>query len=226
MLKHKGEKTMIMNRPVSLADQIYERLENDIYSGVYKRGDIITEPAICELLGVSRTPVHEAFTRLRYDHIVEDSSKGAVVLGVTAEDAAIIYAIRKSVECMAAAACAENIDDEGITQLSEIIDLQVFYADKGNSEKVRECDSNFHLCIYKYSGSAIYYDVLEPLHKKLQKYRELSVSVGSRASASVQEHVRILDAIKAHDKKAAFDAMLDHITKAEEHIKEINKEDE
>ncbi len=211
---------MILNRPVSLADQIYERLENDIYSGKYKRGDVLTEPAVCEMLGVSRTPVHEAFTRLRYDHIVEDSSKGAIVLGVSDEDAAIIYSIRKAVECMAAAACAKNITSEQINELSEIVDLQSYYADKSNSEKVRECDSDFHTCIYKYSGSAIYYDVLEPLHKKLQKYREMSVSEKSRASLSIDEHRRIFEAIKAHDEKAAYDAMYDHILAAEAHVLE------
>ena len=215
---------MILNRPVSLADQIYERLENDIYSGVYKRGDVITEPMVCEMLGVSRTPVHEAFTRLRYDHIVEDSSKGAVVLGISDEDAAIIYSIRKAVECSAAAACAKNISEEQIAELAEIVDLQAYYTERNNSEKVRECDSEFHLKIYKYSGSAIYFDVLEPLHKKLQKYREMSVSVKSRASQSIEEHRNIFNAIKKHDEKAAYDAMYRHVCEAEAHISEQTRE--
>ena len=213
---------MILNRPVSLADQIYERLESDIYSGKYKRGDILTEPSVCEMLGVSRTPVHEAFTRLKYDHIVEDSSKGAVVLGVSDEDAAIIYSIRKKVECMAAAACARNITDEQIAELTEILDLQAFYAEKQNSEKIREEDSDFHTQVYRYSGSAIYFDVLEPLHKKLQKYREVSVSEGGRAAQSVKEHKKILEAIKNHDEKGAYDAMYEHICAAEAHVLKQN----
>ena len=215
---------MILNKPVSLADQIYERLENDIYAGVYKRGDILTEPAVCEMLGVSRTPVHEAFTRLKYDHIVEDSSKGAVVLGISDEDAAIRYSIRKEVEKNAAAACARNITDEQIAELTEIVDLQNYYAEKNNSEKVRECDSDFHQKIYKYSGSAIYFDVLEPLHRKLQKYREVSVSEKSRAYLSVEEHKAVLEAIKARNEKAASEAMYKHICAAEKRIKEQSKE--
>ncbi|MBR0481919.1 MAG: GntR family transcriptional regulator [Firmicutes bacterium] len=215
---------MILNRPVSLADQIYERLENDIYAGVYKRGDILTEPAVCEMLGVSRTPVHEAFTRLKYDHIVEESSKGAVVLGVSDEDAAIIYNIRKEVESNATAACARNITDEQISELAEIVDLQSYYAEKNNSEKVRECDSDFHQKIYRYSGSAIYFDVLEPLHKKLQKYREVSVSDKGRAYLSVEEHKAILDAIKSRNEKAAFETMHKHICAAEKRMKEKSKE--
>ena len=63
---------MITHRPTSLADQIFERLENDILSGVYPRGSILTEMALCASLGISRTPVREALKRLAQEHIVEE----------------------------------------------------------------------------------------------------------------------------------------------------------
>lgn len=212
---------MIMNKPVSLADQVFERLENEIYSGKYRRGDVITEPAVCEELGISRTPVHEAFSRLKYDHLVEESSKGAVVIGVSEKDTEIIYEIRKKVECMAAASCARNITDEQLKELRETVELQCYYAGKDNSEKVRECDSSFHRMLYRFSGSAVFYDVLEPLHRKIQKYREVSVSDRSRAVQSSQEHAAILDAIAARDEKAAMDVTYEHLCRAEDHIKTL-----
>lgn len=211
---------MITNKAVSLSDQIYERLENDIYSGKYKRGDVLTEPAVCEALGVSRTPVHEAFSRLKYDHIVEDSSKGIVILGISPEDAELIYEIRKSIESKAAAACARNVTPEQLADLSEVLDLQTYYMQRGNSERVKFYDSEFHQKIYKYSGSTIYFDVLSPLHKKIQKYRQASVEDKSRAEDSVQEHRDILDSILKHDEAAAAEAMYLHICRAEEHLKQ------
>ena len=63
-------------RTVSLADQVFERLENDILSGKYQRGEIITELQLCSELGVSRTPVREALRRLFQEHLIEDSPKG------------------------------------------------------------------------------------------------------------------------------------------------------
>ena len=51
-------------KTVSLADQIFEKLENDILEGVYKRGEILTEQKLSEELGVSRTPVREALRML------------------------------------------------------------------------------------------------------------------------------------------------------------------
>ncbi len=210
---------MITNKAVSLSDQVYEKLESDIYSGKYKRGDIITEPALCEELGVSRTPVHEAVTRLKYDHIVEDCSKGILVIGISMEDAELIYDIRKSIECMAAAACAKNITEEQLEDLKETMEMQTYFMKKGNSEKVKYYDSQFHLKIYKYCGSAVYYDVLEPLHKKIQKYRQASVEDKSRAEFSVYEHQNILNQIAAHNEPAAAEAMYYHICRAEEHLK-------
>ena len=51
-------------KTVSLADQVYDRLENDIIQGVYPKGEILTELKLAEQLGVSRTPIREALRRL------------------------------------------------------------------------------------------------------------------------------------------------------------------
>ena len=53
------------HRTISLADQVFERLENDIISGKYQRGQILTELGLTEDLGVSRTPIREALQRLK-----------------------------------------------------------------------------------------------------------------------------------------------------------------
>ena len=54
-------------KTVSLADQVFERLENDIIKGVYRRGEVLTELKLVEQLGVSRTPIREALRRLEHD---------------------------------------------------------------------------------------------------------------------------------------------------------------
>ena len=63
-------------RHVSLADQVFEKLENDILSGVYARGEILTELRLVEELGVSRTPIREALRRLEQERLIEDTGKG------------------------------------------------------------------------------------------------------------------------------------------------------
>ena len=78
-------------KTTSLADQVFEKLENDIIQGVYPRGEILTELKLVDQLGVSRTPIREAIRRLEQERILEDSGHGLVVIGISRED--IVYAL-------------------------------------------------------------------------------------------------------------------------------------
>ena len=71
---------MIQHKTVSLADQVFERMETDILSGKYQRGEILTESKLSAELGVSRTPIREALRRLEQEHIIEETGKGSLVL--------------------------------------------------------------------------------------------------------------------------------------------------
>ena len=106
------------HRTISIADQIFELLERDILSGKYSRGEVLSELRLSEELGVSRTPVREAIRRLEQENILEDTGRGAVVVGISKEDMQDMYEIRSRIEDMAAARAAKNITDE---QLAEYV---------------------------------------------------------------------------------------------------------
>ncbi|MBQ6036229.1 MAG: GntR family transcriptional regulator, partial [Lachnospiraceae bacterium] len=99
---------MVLHKPVSLADQIFDRLETDILTEKYPKGTILTEIGLSEELGVSRTPVREALSRLEQEHIIENAGKGMRVIGISEEDIQVVYEIREKIEGMAASACAKN----------------------------------------------------------------------------------------------------------------------
>ena len=84
-------------KTTSLADQVFERLENDIIQGAYPRGEILTELRLAEELGVSRTPIREALRRLEQEHLIEVAGKGSKVLGITEDDLMDIMTIRERV---------------------------------------------------------------------------------------------------------------------------------
>ena len=209
---------ILTHKTVSLADQVFDRLESDILSGVYKRGEILTELKLCEALGVSRTPVREAMKRLEQEHIIEDCGKGMRVLSITAEDAACIYEIRSRVEGMAAAACARNISPEDLNAMRELVDLQAFYAERGDSDRVKTLDSEFHEMIYRCSGSAVLYDTLVPLHKKVQKFRKAAVEQRSSAEESVAEHKAVYAAIASKNPEEAERVMNAHVASARDRL--------
>ncbi len=210
--------SMIKHKPISLADQVFEHLETDILSGKYQRGEVLTESKLCEEMGVSRTPIREALRRLEQEHIIEDSAKGSIVLGITEKDVDDIFVIRKQLEAMAAGMATENCNDEELNKLKETLELQEFYLQKGDAEQIKEMDNSFHKIIYDLSGSTIFYDILIPLHKKIQKYRKNSVKSSSRAEASVREHRQIYEAMATRDRAAAEKAVLAHVENAYNHI--------
>ena len=89
-------------KSTSLADQVFEKLENDIIQGVYPRGELLTELKLVEQLGVSRTPIREALRRLEQERLIEDTGKGSRVVGIPVADLEDIMNIRERVEGHAA----------------------------------------------------------------------------------------------------------------------------
>ena len=73
-------------KSTSLADQVFDKLENDIILGVYPKGEILTELKLVDQLGVSRTPIREALRRLEQERLIADTGKGSLVLGITEDD--------------------------------------------------------------------------------------------------------------------------------------------
>ena len=206
------------HKMISIADQVFEELERDILSGVYERDEVLTEMKLSEQLHVSRTPIREALRRLEQEHIIEPTSKGMKVVGITRDDISDICEIRLRLEGLAARWAAERTDEAGIRTLKETLDLQEFYTQKQDPESIKNADSQFHQTIYALCGSHSMQDTLEPLHRKLLKYRRVSVSKTSRAQLSLLEHQAIFEAIAAHDGAKAEALTIQHVQNARDSI--------
>ena len=211
---------MIEHKTISLADQVFEHLERDILSGKYSRGEILTESRLSAELGVSRTPIRESLRRLEQEHLIEETGKGSMVIGITEKDLEDIYLIRIQLEGMVASLAAKNYkDEEKLARLKEALDLQEFYLNKKDADQIKHMDNRFHNMLYELSGSMVFYDTLLPLHKKVQKYRKASVESNSRASESVEEHRKIYEAVAAGDCELAAKYASLHAENAFNHIK-------
>lgn len=209
---------MIEHKTISLADQVFEHLETDILSGKYQRGECLTESKLSVELGVSRTPIREALRRLEQEHLIEEAPKGVVVVGIGEKDLEDIFSIRIKLEGQAGEMAAANHTDEQLELLREALEFQEFYLKKHDPDRIKSMDSLFHETIYKMSDSAIFYDVLVPLHKKILKYRRASLSNTSRAEASVSEHRAIYEAIAARDSELASKLIIEHLENAYHNI--------
>ena len=207
-------------KTVSLADQVFDRLEADILGGKYQRGEILTELRLCAELGVSRTPVREALRRISQEHLIEETPKGTMVLGITRKDFEDMCAIRIRIEGLAVRGFIANLTEDGLRELREAIEFQEFYLSKSDADHLRIMDGRFHDTVYSRCGSMILNDTLSPLHKKVQKFRRQSMQERSRAVKSVEEHKAIYEAIAERDADKAERLMVEHVEHALKNIME------
>ena len=188
---------MLDYKTVSLANQVYARIESNILNGVYAKGEIISESKLSEELGVSRTPIRE---------------------GITENDVKDMFIVKRKLEVIATTMTAKNISEAGIAKLKDILEQQEFYASKDNADKVRDLDTEFHDIIYAECGSPIFRAILSPIHHKLMKYRQASLCHEGRILHSVEEHRDIFEAIRERDAAKVEGLMLTHVEHAYESI--------
>ncbi len=205
-------------KTISLADQVFEQLENDIITGVYPRGEILTELKLVEQLGVSRTPIREALRRLEQERLIKESGKGSVVLGITLDDLVDIMQIRQRIEGLAAYYATVNLTPEGLEKLKQISELQDFYYSRKDLEHLRQMDDRFHDTIYELSQRTVIRDTLLPLHRKTMRYRKLSIENPERLIKSVQEHKEIFNAIVSGKAELASELISRHISRAKDNM--------
>lgn len=215
---------MQRHRNISIADQVFDKLENDILIGKYSKGEILTELGLSQELGVSRTPIREALSRLEQEHLIEYIPKGIKVVGISFEDIALIFDIRIRTEGLASRLAAKHATDEQLLEMKNTIDLQEFYLSKEDSENIKAMDNKFHDILYKMMNSMHFYQLLHELHKKTLKYRGASVQSKERAKQSVDEHRDIYNAILKRNENEAERLTLIHIENAKANILESNVE--
>ncbi len=209
---------MERKQSISLADRVFEQLEGEILSGRYETGTVLTELALSQALGVSRTPVREAVRRLEQEGLLVESGKGVRVVGVSKKDLEDIYEIRARIEGLAARRAAAYMQTAQLQKLQEVLDLQAFYTEKNDAAHIRNMDSAFHEAIYENCGSPVLRDMLSSLHRRVQRYRKESVTDAARAKCAAAEHRAILEAIASHDGALADRLSVQHIQNAKKHI--------
>ncbi len=203
----------------SLRGRVFHRLREDILSGKYKEGDELKEVAIGEELGVSRTPVREAFRQLELEGLIQIiPNKGAYVTGITEKDVKDIYMIRSLLEGLCARWACEHITDEQMEEMEENIYLAKFHAQKGHLEQMAELDNRFHDILYEACNSKMLEHQLKDFHEYVLRVRKKTLSNVNRGPKSNEEHEQIMEAIKAKDADKAEKLANMHMINAYENM--------
>ena len=199
----------------SLRGRVFHKLREDILSGKYQEHEELKEVAIGEEMGVSRTPVREAFRQLELEGLIQIiPNKGAYVTGITQKDVKDIYMIRSLLEGLCARWATEHITKEQMEEMEENVYLSKFHAQKGHLEQLAELDNRFHDILYEACDSKMLEHQLKDFHQYVLRVRKKTLASANRGPKSNEEHEQIMEAIKAGNADLAEQLAHQHMINA------------
>jgi GntR family transcriptional regulator, trigonelline degradation regulator len=195
-----------------VTDWVYEELKAAIVDLRLAPGDPLREATLAGQLGVSKTPIREALTRLEQEGLVETTSfKGAVVTGYSRQDLIEIYELRELLENAAARAAAESMAEADRARLSRISrESRKLKKDK-DAAGLAALLSEFDDVVFDQVRNSRIRALVENLRAHLTRIGHLTAEIPGRIEASVAEHEKIVDAIAARDSELAERQMREHI---------------
>ena len=196
----------------SLTEQAYAAVKQKIINLQFGPGSYLNVGAISELLGIGRTPVHQAVRRLAHEGMIEIMPrKGMIVKPVSLHDVMQIAEVRSVNEPYCVRLAAANAKQKDITALDRILERAGRAAQEGDTEAMMLADRDFHCAISSIAGNRVLADILRNLHERSLRFWFISLHQSTHQKEVDKEHSDILAAIRNHDPDGAEQAMRRHI---------------
>lgn len=194
---------------VSSADVVYELLRSLILDGRLEPGQRLREVEMAQRLGVSRTPLREAFTRLIGNRLLERTSSGVVVANVkTALEG--IRAIRTALEGYATRLAVPHLQEADFEFLQASIELALVLPQEARTERVRN-NTAFHQRIYDACGVPELQNAIDNYSGFFMSETNLAALSRENTLEAIEEHKLLLAAIRARDADEAERVMRVHL---------------
>ena len=208
----------------SLESQVSFRIREMIRQRILTKGEKVKERELCELLGVSRTPVREALRTLKSEGLIDIiPNKGAYVSEPSIENIREIFEVMTLLEAEASRLAAQRITDEELKRLEAIHrELKYHHANK-NSVNYLETNAECHWYIRSLAKNQLLYELIRSLQDKILLYRTQQLNKEGRFDQSIIEHEELLDAFRNRDAKNAEQAMRKHLKNQEEALVSMHR---
>lgn len=197
---------------LQLKDRVYDHLRAGIIDGQYPIGASLREVVVATALGVSKTPVREAFVRLEKDRLVKlIPYKGAVVSGYVADDLREISEVRQLVQGACARSAAQEASAAEIETMVANLDAAETALRSGETDLVVSTFEQFDQLIYGHSRNQWLDRLIETLVGHQKRILRLTVHIPGRSEQSLREHQAIVEAIRGRDGELAETRMREHV---------------
>ncbi len=212
----------------SLGHDVFEYLKNAIIDQTIMPGSRLVESKIADMLGISRTPLREALHKLeREDWIEKIPSGGFQVVTLTREDIEQTFGIRSVLEAYAARLAAENCRDKDLIPLEKKMkEYQKCLELNKDRDKLQIINTQFHDLLYALSKSAKLIKMINQLRAQISRFRRIILKQDDYAQKSNDDHIRMIEAIKARDGETVEQLVRAHILRGKAAVlTQINQEE-
>ena len=193
----------------SLSEQAYDQLRDKIVRLEYAPGDVLREDALREELGIGRTPIREALQRLERDHFVNVVPRqGIFVTGIDVDELAMLFETRLVLEPYAARLAALR-GEPGQWDSMEAALARTSGVTDGN--ELLAIDRQCHELMWQAAGNRFLLDTLDMLYAQSDRLWHQYLSDVAEPEHAVEEHVAILDALRAGDADHAAKLVDEHV---------------
>jgi DNA-binding GntR family transcriptional regulator len=203
----------------SLGEHVFESLKQAIVKGKMSAGEWLVESHIAEMLGISRTPVREAFHKLEREGLIERQPRGGfTVLGLNREDIEETFGIRSVLEGYAAHLAAIKHEGAELDLLEEKIEEFQKALDHKKMNLLPTINTEFHDLLYGLSKSPKLISMINGLKDQIYRYREMILKESKFAATSNLDHKRMLKCIRKRDAEEAERLVREHILRGQEMV--------
>jgi len=214
-----------MGKRKPLREVVYDSLKKSILHGKLKAGQRLIEEQLAYQIGISRTPVREAFHKLERDDLVSRLPKGGfAVREFTKDDVREIFGIRIALESYAASLATFHITPDKISTLEKKMDETENALRKGEDEKVIQLYTEFHDLLYKSCKSKKLIEMINNFRDYFFRYRSALLHTPEGFKISITDHRQMLEAMKKRNPRVVERFVRTHLEKGMEIIfKEIEE---
>ncbi|NDP41260.1 MAG: GntR family transcriptional regulator [Aromatoleum sp.] len=199
---------------VSFRDQAYAAIKGAIMDAdIYGSADEIRldERQLSDALGVSRTPIREAMTRLEQKGLLRTvPRRGVFIVRKTKREIIEMIEMWAALESMAARIATINASDAQIAALRHMFDDFASTSPADHIDEYSDANIAFHQAIISLSGSHLMGKSIENLFIHVRAIRKRTISQQDRAARSIVEHMNIIEALERRDTELAERLVREH----------------
>lgn len=195
-----------------LHDEVAERLRELILSGELEPKGRINEIDLCEKFGISRTPLREAIKILATEGLLELlPNRGARVGSVSQSEIEEMIEVVAGLEATAAEIACRTIEEAEIDAIEAMTIVMTKAHQRGDNAAYFTLNRQIHEAIMKAARNATLAGIYNNLSSRIQRMRYTAHKTPEQWQRAVDEHLRMVELLRARDGDALGRVMRDHI---------------